>query len=181
MPKSTRGGRPAIPVNQITVERIKRLRAQHKETQAQIAEVAHCTKITVARWEKGTRGVDSYVLQQLADHWGVLPAYLTGETDIVSDPVAFRLEQENKIIGGFTAAIENHEYNIRRARLDNLFSYCGFTYHDAFDSELLHTLSDESGIVRPTTFNDTELNDLLAKIKALIELECYRKSIAQNK
>ena len=181
MPEKGRGGRRAIPINPPTAERIRQLRNQHRETQPQLAAIANCTPVTVARWENATRGVDISVLQQLAAHWGVLLAYLTGETDIVSDPVAFRLEQENKVLDGFAAAVEEHEYNIRRTRLDNLFSLCGFTYRDSYDGETLHTLTDETGFLDGATFNDAELNDILSRIHALIELECYRKTAAQGK
>ena len=99
----------------------------------------------------------------------------------MSDPVAFRLEQENKVLDGFAAAVEEHEYNIRRTRLDNLFSLCGFTYRDSYDGETLHTLTDETGFLDGATFNDAELNDILSRIHALIELECYRKTAAQGK
>ena len=179
MTEKSRGGRPAIAVNPITAQRIKRLREQHRETQAALAEVAHCTKVTVARWEKGTRGIEDHVLQTLAGHWGVLLPYLTGETNIVSDPVAYRLEKES--LNGFTAAVEEHEYNIRRTRLDNLFSLCGFAYRDSYDGALFHSLTDESSLISPATFDDSELDGLISKIHDLIELECYRKAAAQHK
>lgn len=180
MSDKSRGGRRQIPIRKTTAVRIRQLRIERRETQGDIANVASCTALTVGRWENETRGVEDAVLELLAKHWGVLPAYLRGETDIKDDPVAFRLEQEQKILDGFTAAVNENEYRIRRARLENLFNLCGFQYQDLFDGQLLHILTDENGFISPAAFNDTEMDALLSKIHDLIELECYRRSATQK-
>lgn len=177
MSENLHKGRPSYKQNSVTAQRIYQLRQQHRETQSELAQAVLTTKSSVSRWESGRRGVDPKTLLRLAEHFGVLPEYLAGETDIKDDDEAFRREQDEKIAQGFNAAIEKHEYGIRRTRLEKLFSFCGFNYHDHFDRELLHILSDESALVSAVTFTDAEIDTLLSRIHDLIAFECYRKTI----
>ena len=178
MNNEKRRGRRPLPANPVTCSRIEKLRG--REARKEAAEGIGIGEASLARYEKGERGVPDSVLELMARYWKVLPEYLKGETDIKDDPIAFKHEQDQKVLDGFSKAVEKNEYDIRRTRLEILFSLCGFHYNDTFAGELRHTIVDETGLVSPATFGDGEMETILSKIHDLIELECFRKTCEQG-
>lgn len=62
-------------------ERLKELRKERKETQAQAAEATGMTLRQYQRYEHGTQKPGMDYLWALADHFGVTLDYLVGRTD----------------------------------------------------------------------------------------------------
>lgn len=62
-------------------ERLRKLRAEHKETQVQVAEAIGMTPRQYQGLEAGTSVPNFHNLCALADHFGVTLDYLAGRTD----------------------------------------------------------------------------------------------------
>ena len=92
MSDKNKGGRPSIPVNPITVERLKKMRSIHRESQNEVGSIIGYKGSTYARYEKGERGIDYEDLKKLAVHWNTFVEYLTGEED-------YSTEEEREEVG----------------------------------------------------------------------------------
>lgn len=89
--------------------RLKELREQKGETQAQLADVLDVSQQAVGKWELDKASPDDNMLIKIANHYGVSIDYLLGYDDApryYTDPETARLAQELK---------DNPEY---RALLD---------------------------------------------------------------
>ena len=62
-------------------ERLRELRAEHKETQVRVAEAVGMTSRQYQGLEAGTSVPNFHNLCALADHFGVSLDYLAGRTD----------------------------------------------------------------------------------------------------
>lgn len=177
MSSKNTGGRPSIPVNPLTAERLKRMRMKtiidgHRETQKDVAKVIGYKAATYARYEKGERGIAYEDLEKLALHWNTFVEYLTGEEDYSTETERkeYLVEQQNQDIAAFKEIIEKEK--AQAERYNSLFSLCGFQYTKASGS---HTLFDPtSGIA--ATLDDSELQALIDRLRSTIQLECFIKS-----
>ena len=189
MQGKNKGGRDRTPLNKITAKRMKALRESRKEKQAVIARVLNCSIPTVARYEKGKRGVPSDCLARLAQHWGVCIPYLTGETDKLT-----YLEYLTEIDEAENVGMSVYESE-RRAEIikkENFFALCGFKYENletigTYEFYGLlhpnqptphHRVSSLSDPTINAEYTDYELEEIMQRIESLVELECYRKKKA---
>lgn len=190
MAEKSHGGRPKTEVNWTTARRIKQLRENHRETQKDIGNVIYCSAITVARFEKGERGISLDILKLLAKHWNVPVPYLTGETDKTT-----LLEYYQELDEAESQGLEEESNRLKseRAKLDNFFSLCKFTYQNIFDepSNCFLSVIDPDAANAPhklisnispninSFFTDEELKDLFTKVHELIAFECFKKTASQ--
>lgn len=182
MSDKTNGGRPEIPVNQVTAERITGLRKRHRETQKEIGDIIGYGAATVARYEKGERGVGDDIICILAKHWNVPLDYLKGQTD-TDDPIAYALELDAaEQVGANEYAAQQRAERTRRR---NFFDLCGFHYEDLHASpgpwefaeenaDKAHKLSDSRGMIDPVDISDDELKAILDGAHDFIAFECFK-------
>ena len=177
MSKKNKGGRPSIPVNPITAERLKRMRLIHRETQEEAAKVIGYKKETYARYEKGERGIAYEDLEKLATHWNTFVEYLTGEEEYSTDEEReeYFAEQRKQDIAAFQELIEQENEKIER--LNTLFLLSGFHYTKQPNSHLI--TDPATGIT--ATLDDSELQGLIDRIRSTIQLECFIKSNRHRK
>ena len=79
--------------------RLKELREQKGETQAQLADVLDVSQQAVGKWELDKASPDDKMLIKIANHYGVTIDYLLGYDDApryYTDPETARLAQELK-------------------------------------------------------------------------------------
>lgn len=62
-------------------QRIEDLRIDHDKTQAEIAEVLHCSREVYRRYEKGIREIPVWAVIKLADYYNVTTDYLLGRSN----------------------------------------------------------------------------------------------------
>lgn len=194
MSNKSNGGRPEIPVNKITAERIKALREKHRETQKDVGDIIGYGPVTVARYEKGERGIGEDIIRILAKHWNVAVDYILGLTD-TEDPIAYALEIAAAEDAG--AAEYAAQQRAERTRRVNFFDYCGFYYEDthelpgawefaevdgraAIDADRPHRVSDPSSLIEPVLLTDDELKAILEATHNFIAFEFF-KLIQQRK
>lgn len=172
MSDKSKGGRPSIPVNPVTAERLKRMRSIHRETQEEAAKVIGYKKATYARYEKGERGIAYEDLEKLATHWNTFVEYLTGEEDYSTEEEREEhfAEQRKQDIAAFQELIEQEKEKVER--INNLFLLSGFHYTKQPSSHLI--TDTETGIT--TTLSDSELQALIDRLRSTIQLECFIKS-----
>ena len=178
MSTTLRTGRPEIPVNPIAAKRIKEQREKHRETQETIGVLlgtdgTPLTAATIGRYENEKRGISKTHLEKLATHWNVPVQYLTGETNI-SDPIAYQLDQEERIRNEFGAVIEKHERNIYRGRLQNLFDLCGYDYEFLLQDKGKHLIADQNNEFEETAMTDSQISALIEKLHETIAFELFR-------
>ena len=172
MSDKNKGGRPSIPVNPVTAERLKRMRSIHRETQEAAAKVIGYKKATYARYEKGVRGIAYEDLEKLAIHWNTFVEYLTGEDDYSTEEEReeYFAEQRKQDIAAFQELIEQEKEKVER--INNLFLLSGFHYTKQPSSHLI--TDTETGIT--ATLDDLELQALIDRLRSTIQLECFIKS-----
>ena len=185
MSSKNTGGRPSIPVNPLTAERLKRMRMRtvidgHRETQDDAAKVIGYKKATYARYEKGERGIADEDLKRLAEHWNVPVEYLSGQTDCATHE-AYQAEQWAIEAAALSEIQIEEEKQIEQYK--SFFSICGFRYTKlsgaAYDfnpeSTKPHSITDTTtGIT--ATLDDSELQALIDRLRSTIQLECFIKS-----
>lgn len=66
-------------------QKIEDLRVDHDKTQAEIAEILHCSREVYRRYEKGIREIPIWAVIRLADYYGVSVDYLLGRTRSKND------------------------------------------------------------------------------------------------
>lgn len=172
MSEKNKGGRPSIPSNPVTAERLKRMRFIHHETQIDVANVIGYKAATYARYEKGVRGIAYEDLEKLATHWNTFVEYLTGENDYSTEEERedYFEEQRRQDIAAFQELIEQENEKVER--LENLFLLSGFHYSK---QPVSHLITDtETGIT--ATLSDSELQTLIDRLRSTIQLECFIKS-----
>lgn len=194
MSNKSSGGRPEIPVNLCTAKRVKALRERNRETQKDVGDLIGYGPATVARYEKGERGIGDDIIRILAKHWNVAVDYILGLTD-TEDPIAYALETAAAEDAG--AAEYAAQQRAERMRRVNFFDYCGFYYEDthelpgvwefagvggraAIDADRPHRVSDPSSLIEPVLLTDDELKALLENVHDFIAFECF-KLIQQRK
>lgn len=63
-------------------ERIKGLREDKDYTQNELAHLLNCTQVCYSHYENGKRNIPTWVLELLADYYGVSVDYIMGRTNI---------------------------------------------------------------------------------------------------
>lgn len=193
MSEKSSGGRPEIPVNSTTARRLKSLRERHRETQKEIGDIISYGAATVARYEKGERGVGDDIISCLAQHWNVPIDYLKGYTE-TDNPIAYALELEAAESAG--ADEYAAQQRAERTRRMNFFDFCGFQYEDlhavpgaweftGINADKAHRISDPRGFIDPVELSDNELTAILDSTHDFIAFECFkliqkRREAAQN-
>ena len=172
MSDKNKGGRPSIPVNPITAERLKRMRSIHRESQNEVGSKIGYKGSTYARYEKGERGIDYEDLKKLAVHWNTFVEYLTGEEDYSTEEEReeYFAEQRKEDIAAFKEVIEREKEMVERFK--SLFLLSGFNYTKQPSSHLITDM--ETGI--KATLDDSELQALVDRLRSTIQLECFIKS-----
>lgn len=187
---------------QLTGSRVKELRLNHHESQAQVAEALGVDTQTVGRWERGENRAPTRHLSTLADRWTVPLDYLTGETNI-ADLAEFYLSEAAKA----ESAEAQHlaEVQAEHARIKSLFRQCGFCYDDLSESALYDFASIEGANVDPRVlealqqgrlvrltdlacpdvppayFNSEELQALFGKLHDVVAFECFKQRSKSKK
>lgn len=76
--------------------RLKELRKAAGETQDETASACGISRVTLGRYETGTRSPEKEPLMKLAQHFGVSMEYLLGVEDITSASMADQPEVQQK-------------------------------------------------------------------------------------
>lgn len=63
-------------------QRIRDLREDRDLTQQELAELLHCSQVCYSHYENGKRELPPWVLEALADFYGVSVDYLMGRTNV---------------------------------------------------------------------------------------------------
>lgn len=177
MSNKNKGGRPSIPVNPVTAERLKRMRTTtvingRRETQKDLGKVIGYKGATYARYEKGVRGIAYEDLEKLALHWNTFVEYLTGEEDYSTEEerVKYVAEQQRQDMAAFEEIAEQEKAKIEQ--YNSLFSISGFEYSKQSGSHLVK--DPATGIT--ATLDNSELQALVDRIRTTIQVECLTKS-----
>ena len=177
--------------NAKAAERIRRIRADNHLSQEVFAEQIKKSVSSVKEYENGKRTIPQEVAERLVSLYGYVPDYWTGVSDARTWEQA-ELEQADAEISSLTEY--EHRTAEARARRVDFFSICGYRYEEdttaAFDFAAVvapdstlacvsgpHKLSPYSGDEPPTYFSTPELEALTARIKYMIDYECYRKRL----
>lgn len=175
MGEKKKSGRPSVPVNPITAERIKKLRHRAGKSQEEFAEEMGCCNYTISRYESAKRGLTEDALEKYAAYFNVPVEYLTGETDCDTFE-AYQTELwkiEAEVVSELQAEEEKET-----EQLNAFFTMCGFRYGynrpELYGSKP-HLLTDpKTGIA--AELDSTELFALMDRIRSVIQLEAFIKS-----
>lgn len=67
--------------------RIRQVRVEHKETQAEVAEAVGCSSVVFSRYENGQRQPPIEILISIARHFNVSVDYLVGNSEYTVPPL----------------------------------------------------------------------------------------------
>lgn len=167
---------------QKSAERVKALKDERHSTYKDLAESIGISEATIRNYAHQRSAMDSSVARLFQEYTGIIWPYWIGETDCRT----WEEHQIEQFEAASEAYAEMQEEELQRIeQYKALFTVCGFQYENLalspayeFDPQAAapHCIIGKNTPALSVKLNDTELNSLVDRLRAAIELECFLKS-----